>query len=188
MKLVYLDTNILLAPLRHDDPNYEYAQKIISLKHIRFITGTITLVEIASVMSRESELVRSFFIKFLNDNFEETKSIAEENQISLIIDFLINLFNLEIMEEGSIEKLLVLGKYIQLPSILSHAISYAPLAQLRTLDLLHLSIVLFHLNFHGLQIDYLVTSDLDFLKKRDSIQRLSKLVIISLKSFIELES
>ncbi len=53
MKVVYLDTNLYVALIKHNDENYSAIQKIISQAHLSFVTSSITLVELSSVLSRE---------------------------------------------------------------------------------------------------------------------------------------
>lgn len=188
MKVVYLDTNIILGPIRHADSTYELVNQILEQNHFNFVTGTITLVELASVLAREKKMVNNFFKIILNNNFgTSVDSLNTENQIKLILEYLINLFQIKLLDDNFFEKFVLAKQEINILPQYNFAIYYAQVTQLRTLDQLHFITAYFNLIFNNLQIDYLVTSDINFLNKKEKLQKISKISVISLESFVDLE-
>ncbi|OLS21822.1 MAG: hypothetical protein HeimC3_33440, partial [Candidatus Heimdallarchaeota archaeon LC_3] len=66
MKRVYLDTNLILSVFRPKDDNFQMMKIISNQKHLQFVTGTITLVEIVSVLIRENQLFNNAIISLGN--------------------------------------------------------------------------------------------------------------------------
>ena len=187
MKIVYLDTNIILSPIRHIDENFNHVMKILQLKHISFITGTITLVEMASVLAREKELIHNFFKIEFKKISNQVKELDINRLISIIIDYLINLFNIKILDDSFFEKYSLSRQEINISSVYNLAISQIQNTELRTLDQLHFMTAYFNFIVNDIDITYLVTADINFLNKSSYLQKLSKIIVISLESFANLE-
>lgn len=188
MKRVYLDTNLILSVFRPKDDNYQMMKIISNQKHLQFVTGTITLVEIVSVLIRENHLFNNA-ITFIasKKNLEKLVLLPLELQISLFIDYLLNIFRIDVLEDDFPEMSLFGGKKIKISTQYKLIINKPLKTQLRTLDLLHYNTTRYYSSIKDFKIDYLVTGDGNFQKMRENLKSESDTIIVSPETFIELE-
>ena len=188
MKTVYLDTNIIIAPLRTVDPNAKAIRVLESQKHLRFVTGTLSILEIVSILSREEQILRRAIMDLSSRGFlTELVSLPLENQVQLIIGYLLNRIGIRVLDELASEP----NRYAQVKFSTSPLVKLAlrlnPSTKLRTLDNLHLSTAILYNNLLGDKIDYLVTSDSEFLSKRGNYKSLTDINVVSPELILQLE-
>ncbi|MFV2014396.1 MAG: hypothetical protein ACC656_03130, partial [Candidatus Heimdallarchaeota archaeon] len=136
MKVVYLDTNLYIALLKHNDINYPLINKIITQPHLSFVTSPITIVELSSVIAREYE---NLHLDNLFDELEIEKDDpnASSEIILFLIDYLISQTKTEIISDPQIEQInYFIHKYMMNP-VFKIAILDSSKIRLRTLDLIH---------------------------------------------------
>ena len=188
MKRVYLDTNLILSPFRPKDENFQMMKIITKQNNLQFVTGTITLVEIVSVLIREKELFNNgLSLLGRRKKFEKLVLLPIETQLSLYIDYLLRFFNIDLLEDDSPELSTFGGKKIKISSQYKLIINKPLITKLRTLDLLHYNTTRYYSRIKGQKIDYLVTGDTQFQKMREDLKIESDTVIVSPETFIQLE-
>ena len=186
MKEVYLDTNILLSILRSAEPIYDSVIALQSKKQFKFYTSTITLIELISVLSREKKLLKESFLDLSKTKgFEQILSLSFEEQIFLIIEYLIRFFNAEILSDPNLELINLSSQDLYMS--LSHKVAFllGSKTGLRSLDNLHFSIVKAYNDFYDRSIEYLITADENFLSKRNDCHSISNVSVIHPETFRE---
>ena len=153
MVVVYVDTNVIIARYKPNDPLYSIANEFFQ-KNYDFVISPITLVELYSVLSR----VRPFL------KFERG---LENANIDTLIAFILYDSKLKIVARSFISRLQILGKRLRVPLEYHLAIKFAEKLQLKTLDMLHIAYAYMLRN----RLDYIVTGDDDILKARELIKR-----------------
>lgn len=184
MKTVYLDTNIILCHLRKEEDYFEDAQIIRKQKHLKFVTGTITLVEISSVLSR---LMENMIETAESSLKEKIISVSNTKQIQLLVDYLINYTSVEIIEEPEIELFNLFQKRVKINLLYKLAISHSSKVKMKTLDNIHFATARYYESFLQNKISYLVTADDDFIKKGKNYREHSEILIIHPRDFVSLE-
>ena len=153
MVVVYVDTNVIIARYKPNDPLYSIANKFFQ-KNYEFVISPITLVELYSVLSR----VRPFL------KFEKG---LENTNMDTLIAFILYDSKLKIVARSFISRLQILSKRLRVPLEYHLAIKFAEKLQLKTLDMLHIAYAYMLRN----RLDYIVTGDDDILKARELIKR-----------------
>lgn len=188
MKYAYLDTNILLTLLRHQDPNYKLVSNISQQKHIHFVTGAITVVEFYSVLSREEDLLHDSFKQLLKEEkVEKLLTLPLDKQIHLLFDYLSKIFSLSILDEIFMSFQTKDRSRYRTSPIYKLAMKQSSTVKLRTLDNLHLATARFYDEFTDIAIHYLITIDQNFLNKREICQSLSSMLLVHPQTFNQLE-
>jgi predicted nucleic acid-binding protein len=189
MKQVYLDTNVILTLLRSQEENYSIVQLLSNLKNITFFTGTMTIIEITSVLSREEKVFKEALLNLSNDlDIRELISLSFEEQIIIIIEFLFKAFNITILDEPAHENLQINKKKIILPAVYVLGIKLTERIKLRTLDLIHLMTIEYYKQIKDLKFDYFITSDSVILGKRIEIQRGLETIVTDPEGILKIET
>ncbi len=162
MKVVYLDTNLYIALLKHNDINFPLMQKIITQPHLSFVTSPITVVELSSVISREFENLN---IDRLFDELkiEKDDPTASEEIILFLIDYLISQTNTEIISDPQIEQINYFKHEYMMNPIYKIAILDSSKIRIRTLDLIHYAYASYFNTIQRTRVDYLLSGDLTFI-------------------------
>lgn len=186
MKMVYLDTNLYIALIKHNDSNYSKIQRIIQQPHLSFITSTVTLVELSSVISREFNKLNLDYIReeLHNDSIE---SIPPEEIIYFLIDYLISKTKTKIISDSQIEILNYFSQEIRINPAYKIAILESSKIQLRTLDLLHYAYSMHFYSLQSAKIDYILSGDNNFISKGRSYPGTKNFTFIDPEMMIELE-
>ncbi|MHA2363106.1 MAG: PIN domain-containing protein [Candidatus Hodarchaeales archaeon] len=186
---VYVDTSLVLSPFRVSDDNFEFMKVISSHKHIQIVTGTLTIVEITSVLLREEEMFNKAIYRLSEEeSLKEISLLSLQMQIRLAINFLINYYQIKILEDDKPEESNIVPSGILTNPIFKLLINSTTKSKLRTLDLLHYYTARYNSDIKNFSIKYLITSDYVFQKMRDIFTDVSKVLIISPETFIERES
>ena len=189
MKHAYLDTNVILTLLRSQEENYSFVQTLASLRNFTFFTGTMTIIEITSVLAREENLFREAIQTLASElDIRELISLSFEEQIIIIIELLFKTFNLSVLDEPVQEILQINGKKVILPSLYILGIKWADRIKLRTLDLVHIMTILFYKKIKEIKFDYFITSDLVILGKRIDIQTNIETIVTDPEGLLKIET
>ena len=188
MKRVYVDTNLILSAFRKQDDNYKLMETIRSLKHLKLISSTLAIIEMYVVLLREQETMLLTFQQLVSKKeFEKYASLPLDLKIMLAIDFLLNYYNIEIVEDSQLDIISLKMEKIKIHPIYKMVLNTIIRTQLRTLDLLHYSYVKYFLYYKEMLIHYLVTSDIVFQKARTDLKNDSSVIIVSPETLIDLE-
>ena len=185
MKAVYLDTNLYISLIKHNDENYSAIRKIISQSHLNFVTSTITLVELSSVLSREYDEMQ---LDLFNDDLEKyIKAKGRTEIILLIIDYLISKTRTTIIPDPQIEILNYFTHNFMINPIYKIAMMEASKIKLRTLDLVHFAYA-FHFNtIQRTRVDYILSGDNNFIANGRSYIGTKDFTFIDTETIIKLE-
>ncbi len=167
---IYIDTGPALAYIITNDPNHEIAENLISKrKESEFYLSELSIAEIASVLSRNIDLIQVENI-YLN-------GLSAKDKVLVLLLYTIKKLNAKILKFRDI-----LGDYIFfandkiLSKLFRKTIELAAKIKLRTLDLLHLIIA------SECKIDAFLTLDKEIIKRARLIESTINLEIIP-KSF-----
>ena len=163
----YIDTSIIVAALDPIDYRSRGALKILEEEKHKIISE-LTLLELASVLSRRRELVSDLADKL---------GLDIEITISAILLYLMKRFNLRHRGFESLMKIMPLGKVY---NPLATAIELSPKLRLKTLDLLHIAYVKL-LKDEGEPIHKLITADTDFEEAREYLEETAGVHLYILK-------
>ena len=188
MKTVYLDTNILLTLLRHTEADYQDVIELAKQKHLNFVTGTISIIELSSVLSREFNILK----KGLQDHetsvpFKELVQFPKDEQLIVIIRFLLEWFHTSILDDLSPEIGLSTHSFFKINPVFRLASRQSHITELRSLDSVHFATAKLYDDILGIRIHYLVTADGNFLAKRAECQSVSNILIVNPQTLIDLE-
>ena len=153
MVVVYVDTNVIIARYKPDDPLYPTANRLFQNDYV-FIISPITLIELYSVLSRVKP-----FLKFREE--------LENVNIDTIIAFILYDSKLKIVARSFMSRLQILGKRLRVPLEYHLVIKLAEKLRLKTLDMLHIAYAYMLRD----TLDYIVTGDDDILKARELIKQ-----------------
>ncbi len=183
MKSIYIDTSVILAKYKPNDNIHGDAKIMFKSKKLKHIISHITLIELASVISRNFKQIKIGDLaskELLDFTFREKvyfllRYILEEN--------LLNIFHYN--GKDSIPYFEALESIF---SDYSQAIFLAPISKLRTLDNLHIASLKNIIFSKNLSINYFVTGDEEILKNRNKLKSYLDLLIVSPQTLIELEA
>ncbi|NHI94610.1 MAG: PIN domain-containing protein [Candidatus Lokiarchaeota archaeon] len=182
MKIVYLDTCIIISYLKKDDKFHNISKIIMNASNLERIDSQITLIEIASVISRQFEN-----IKFNDHELKGWEELNPHEKKATIILYLIEQLSINFYVNLGTEKLNLKNQDFKINIDFSKAFQIAPLFSLRTLDNLQLAACLNLKNVKNLKIDYFITSDELILNQSKIIQKLVDLTVIHPEKLIEIE-
>ena len=141
------------------------------LENFTFFTGTITILEITSVLTREEKVFKEALVNLSKEiDIRDLISLSFEEQIIIIIEFLFKSFNITILDEPVLETIQINEKKISIQSLYVLGIKWAEKIKLRTLDLIHLMTIVYYNQLKNVKFDYFITSDRAILGKRVEIQ------------------
>lgn len=189
MKHAYLDTNVILTLLRTEEENYSFVQLLSGLKNFTFFTGTITILELTSILAREEKVFREALLNLSKEiDIRELIALSFEEQIIIILEFLFKTFNITILNEPAPEIVQLNGKKKFLPVGYVLGIKWAEKIQLRTLDLIHVMTMLYYKQIKEIKMDYFITSDTVILGKRIEIQTNSETIVVDPEGVLKIET
>ena len=189
MKHIYLDTNIILSLIRHAEKIYPDVEKMLDLSHLTYYTGTITLVEMASVLSREYNTIKKEILKLKNElDLPELMKLTPKEQIDLIITYLLTKFQVSVLDDSNPDIYVYKKLNSKINPIYKLALKQTWKTKLRSLNNIHFATARFYDEYLELKIQYLVTADSGFLNKRKFCQKISDITVIDPKTFVEIEN
>ena len=137
MKILYLDTCILISYLKQDDIFHVFSKKIMNANNIESVGSSITLIETASTLSRQYP-----DLKFDKSEIDDWEELNLEEKKALITYYLIGIIPISYYTTLGKEKIKINKQDIELHVDFSKAFKIAPLFSLRTLDNLQISAAL----------------------------------------------
>ncbi len=146
----YIDTSIIVAALDHQDPRQRQARKLLETGEDN-VVSELVIAELASVISRREELVKSMAAKL---------GLPRELTLTALLIYILRRFKLNYRAVEGRAKTPLLGK---MHTPMATAIELAPKLRLRTLDLLHAAYVK-TLKDAGEPIHTILTADTEFEK------------------------
>jgi predicted nucleic acid-binding protein len=168
---LYLDSNVLLAKYAPLEPHHNEAKRLIqSIEkgEEKAFTSTLTLIETAATISRTY-------------NTPKKLTISREDLTGAFLKKIINIPNLDFIPQGGEISLNLGNKKIDLPATYSVALEVASVAQLKSLDALHIASALTATRIYGEKIDYFVTLDEGILNQGPALETM-KIKVISPKT------
>ncbi len=178
---VYLDTNVLIAYFKPNDPYYLDSRKILTYDEIDKIVSFLTLTEFSSVISR---LEKGGQIKFAPEIGKIISKMPLKQRAIILLKYIVKKFNLKVLGAKELISLRVNGEVVSFPLEFLKAISLSYELGLKTLDNLHIAIVA--LENKLARIDYFITGDRDIIDNRKTILKLVGCPISTPKEFAEL--
>lgn len=180
MKLLYLDTNVILTRYAPEEPQHEAAEKIVRGAEVRklvAVTSVLTLLEVMSVTSRAYEK----FVEIGGAMKREDIAVAFLRRVASIR-------NLNFIPTGGEISMKIAEQYVKLPAIFVVALEIAPKIGLKTLDDLHLAASIIASRIYGQKIDYFVTLDEEILKYRREVEALIDALVSTPAEVVEMEA
>jgi len=185
MKHLYLDTNIIISFIKKGDIFNQVAEQIINYTDFRKISSVITILELASVISRQFNDFKMDVEKvkdWQNLNLYEKKAV--------ILYYLLNKVPVQYYACKGYNNLTIFPGDFELEISIDFykAIYIAPLSNLRTLDNLQIASAVNIRDILGIKIDYFITTDSLILENAKSIREYTHLTIIHPQKLVELEN
>jgi len=168
LKRVYVDTSVIIARYKPQDPLYSIANKFFATKNIEFIISPLSLVELNAVISRL--LPYSITIP----------STIKKLDAPTLVEFIVSDCNLKLVSRSYLTAYQVGSMRVRIPLEYYLALLIANKVKLRTLDLLHLAYVYLMKNY----VNIFITGDDDILEKRDTIKNLD-IKVMHPKDFLD---
>lgn len=188
MRQAYIDTNVILSLLRSKEKNYNSISSLTNLKNFAFYTGTMTIIEITSVLAREEKIFREALLNLSKElEIRELISLSFEEQILIIIEFLFKAFNVTVLDEPELENIEINGKKYNLPVVYKLAIKWVEKIKLRTLDLVHLMTMIYFKQIKDLNFNYFITNDSVILGFKLDIQSNTEIYVVDPEDLLNIE-
>ena len=162
MKGIYVDTNLIIARYKPEDPLYVLANRLFKARNYEFIISPITLTELYSVLSR---------VKIHISIPEGMENI----DIPTLIEFILEDCNLKIVSKTRIVTYQIGKERIKIPLEYYIALSIADKIKLRTLDLIHIAYAYLIKD----RIKAFVTGDNEIIDKQETIIHMLGIKVIS---------
>ncbi len=182
MKSVYVDTSVLIAKYKTNDKIHNPSVKILTSINANFVISHISLVELASVISRQ--------IENINFNKEIDEKIGQLNfkeRIMFLLNYIVHDNKLQIIQHNGFENLPFITEN-QIFSDYSRAMIQSADTSLRTLDNLHLGAAKNLMVVKNYKIDYFVTGENEILSKKRIISQYLDILVISPHDLVRVES
>ena len=188
MRYAYLDTNVILTLLRPQEENYSFVQSLSNLKNFDFYTGTMTIIEITSVLAREEQIFKQALLNVsIELDIRELIALSFEEQVIIMIEYLFKRFNITTLDEPELEIIEINGKNLVIPVIYKLAIKWVEKIKLRTLDLIHLMTLVYYKYIKELKFDYFITKDNVILGNKIEIQSNTETIVVDPEGLLKIE-
>ena len=177
MKIVYIDTSILLAKWIGTDPFHNESKILLGAIEIGKIKGyfsTFGLCEVVSVVKRQEQ-------KF------SLKLHTKQSVPILYLKKIRKIPNLQFFNDSNNLKVSIAGKPTEILASYWLTINNGSKTGLKTLDNVHLAISKVISTITGENVDYFVTGDGGILKKTKEIKKLTGISVVTPELVIQLE-
>ncbi len=165
---LYLDTNVIVARYKPNDPLHKVSEKLLSNKDFEFFISPVTLFELYAVISR---LLPHLFLP------PEVRHVS----VSTIVHFIMEDCNLKFTSKTYLTTIYFRDQRIRTPFEYSMAMILAERLKLRALDLLHIS----YASILRDKAQLFVTGDDEFLKRRKAIKEFTGLKVMHPKDLYD---
>ena len=182
MKIVYLDTNIIIASLKKDDIFYIISRKIMNTKILERVGSAITILEVSSILSKQFDEIEFDIQKIPNWD-----SLSLPAKKSLVTSYFINTLPIKFYF-NSIDENFTIGNLLYKIHIdFSKALRISSFFSLNSLDNLQIASALNLRDIKNIKIDYFTTTDKNILDHAKAIQEQSNLTVIHPEKLGEIE-
>lgn len=185
MKAAYIDTSVVIAKYKKNDPFYAAAKTLLEGRTVRCISAPITLVELAVVITRQRHVI------LVEDNMEDVKraltGLSEEDQIHVLTQFIVLDNPIEYYSHLGSERLFYEAWEIEMVSDYATAIMFTPKLRLKCLDTLQIASLKNIILAKGEKVDYFVTNDQELLDRRREISKLIGVTSVDPETLLQLE-
>jgi predicted nucleic acid-binding protein len=182
MKILYLDTNIIIAFLKKDDVFNTISTKLMNAKILERVGSAITILELSSIISKQFEEIE-FDVKQIPDWDSLSLPAKKLLIISYFLDKLPIKFYFNSVDEGFPIGNLLYKVHIDF----SKAIRISPFFPLKALDNLQIASALNLRDIKNIPIDYFITTDKSILDQAKVIQAQTNLTAIHPEKLSEIE-
>ncbi len=158
--MFYLDTNVILSYNFETEEQHWRTVNLINNLEGRFYTSPFTILELYCVISRNIGKYKLPFPKFRRQN--------DKKKVKMIVEYVIRRLNLAVSSDSDEITDEIEGLGIKMFSKYFDGIKLAPKVKLRTGDVLHIAYAC-QMKNEG-KIEYIVSLDEDFQKKKDLIE------------------
>jgi len=179
----YVDTNVILARYILSDPHNDSCRKFFEQTEMERLGSSLSLLELSCVYSRLLEAKEIDVPRRIEVLLSE---LSHEEKVRGLLEYTLRDCNLKITDVDPIPLTIsLLGSPTRVSHIYLKALSLASQLRLKTLDTLHLA----HascLKDEGVQIEYLVTNDVEILAKREQISQILQGRVLSAEEALTL--
>lgn len=176
MKTYYLDTNVFLARYSPSEREHEDCKRLLNSTetgHLKALTSTLTLVEIASAVRRSQQ------------KFAEPSNTP--NTAGTFVRRAIAIRSLNFIPIGGEMTLGNQASKVKIPLLFSAALKAVRALPLRTLDLLHLASAYVAVRLFGEDLDFFTTLDEGILSYRKEVREFLGCPALTPNELIRLE-
>lgn len=170
MKIIYIDTNVIISYYKPTEIFHNAAKKILDSKKFSLISSDLTIIELSAAISRQyfqDEIIVSPSVQEILVNLDEY------SQIMALIEYIILSQNIKFYTNPGIQQLNI--KDLSLETTYDYYQTYylSPRLKLRTLDNLHIGTLFNIISFFDLKVDYFCTCDEEILQQKDLINEIT---------------
>ncbi len=176
IKQFYMDTNVFISRLKHDDPYYLEAKAIakgLEQDELRAETSVLALLEVASVSGRLYETKRG------PRGREKEREVFIVRILRRLAGLITKFINIAGDTPVSIRRI-----NTSLPSVFNEAILLSVQSSLKTLDLIHLAAAK-HAKQKNNDLGVFVTGDKEFLSKKEELSEIIGMPLLSPREYVE---
>ncbi|OLS19265.1 MAG: hypothetical protein HeimC3_46310 [Candidatus Heimdallarchaeota archaeon LC_3] len=177
MRILYIDTNVLLARWIKDDPFHNESVLIISAienNQIKAYFSTFGLCEIVSVVKRQEEKFSSIFT---NKNLISLAFLKKVRKIK----------NINIFNDKNILKVNISGQKTEISLTYWTAINIGAKTGLKTLDNIHIALSRIISTVTEDSVDFFITGDSGILQKAKEIKKMFNISVIDPSVLVKVE-
>ena len=178
---VYLDTNVLVAYFKPNDPYYLDSRAILNCSRINKVVSFLTLAEFSSAISR---LEKGGQVEFAPEIRAIISKIPPREKAIILSKYIVKKFNLEVLGAKEPVNLKIGDKPVLFPLEFLKIINLSCELGLKTLDNLHIAVVA--LENKIAEIKYFVTGDNDIIDHRERTLSVTGCPALTPKEFVKL--
>lgn len=163
-KLLYIDTNIILARYAPEEPLHDEAKNLLAEIEdgkLTAVTSILTLIEVVSTTSRAYDSLK-----------DKPESLRREEVAGAFLRRVLKIRNLDFIPVGGEVSIKVDEQHVKLPVLFAVALDIGSKTGVKTLDNIHLSAAYIASRIYGHKIDHFITLDEDILRHRQEINKL----------------
>ncbi len=174
--LIYSDTSAILAYFDEKNVFHESAIHLFATNGLEFFTGTITLMELESVISRNLD---QFNFKNLIENEERFGMLSPNKKVKLLTEYCLKKLAIKISSGLTIEKMTFNNQDLDIENTYNLLWKINADLKLRTLDAIQICSAIKIRIFAKFEIQYFLTNDGTILRSKQEIFQKSRILPIS---------
>ncbi len=181
--IIYVDTNVLVSSLLKKEQFHDEAKRLLDAPDLMFTTGTITLLEFATLMG---QLHQSKQIEISRDIQEKLSALDPPKQVKFLIEYCFGKIPVKVLPVTSVEKLTFMGEEHSIDNNFSLAYRLAPQLPLRACDLLQIAAALKIKLYTKYAVQYFLSNDRKILGQGALIRQITGFITISTAEMVAL--